>query len=464
MNTNHPPRTYADIIRHSFTRLLLVIGLVIVLTVSVALSVDQLFRAQDQAAQLSASLKTTQVSNFKDWLTVNRTSGLNSHNTFVLIKNADGTTTSLLPRTTSLAKANTWSVPFTHLVYIKHWGLYFSETLKTGGRTYSLFIGMHVLVGNLHVLIAVIIIAIGLSLLIGLFFVRRLANRISAPTIALAQAAQAAAANPEATQPKLPRPTEPVEVSQLAQDFNQLLAAQNGRLERERQFISDASHELRTPIATIRGNVKLIERRGDKHPEVIPESLGFIDQESLRMQHLIENLLHLSRADRAAVTLHPLDLTILAQGVVDHYQPLVGQHVTFQGTDHPTMVLGDTDMLHQILIALLDNAHKYSPEDQQINVTIAEQPTTVTLTVADFGPGIAVADREHIFERFYRVDASRSSKIEGSGLGLAIVSQLVQLNQGAITVTDNAPHGSCFAVTLKKADASQASTSSPITT
>ncbi len=451
MRTNHPPRTYADIIRHSFTRLLLVIGIVIVLTVTVTLSVDQLFRAQDQAAKLSVSLQTTQVSNFKDWLTVNQTSGLNSHNTFVLIKNADGSTTSLLPRTTSLAKANTWSIPFTHLVYIKNWGLYFSETLKTGGRTYSLFIGMHVLIGNLHVLISVIIIAIGLSLLIGLLFVRRLANRISAPTIELAQAAQAAAANPETTQPKLPQPTEPVEVSQLAKDFNQLLAAQNGRLERERQFISDASHELRTPIATIRGNVKLIERRGDKHPEVIPESLGFIDQESLRMQHLIENLLHLSRADRAEVALQPLDLSALVRGVVDHYQPLVAQHVTFQGTDQPAMALGDPDMLHQILVALLDNAHKYSPEDQQIDVTVATTTTAVTLTVADFGSGIAPADREHIFERFYRVDASRSSKIEGSGLGLAIVAQLVQLNQGAIAVTDNKPHGSRFTVTLKRA-------------
>ncbi|AJA81148.1 two-component sensor histidine kinase [Levilactobacillus brevis] len=452
MSTKTPPRTYADIIRHSITSLLLMIGVIIVITVSITLTIDQLVRAQDQAAKLSASLQTTQVSNFKDWLTINRSSGLNSHNTFVLIKNANGTTTSLLPHAQQLAKANTWSVPFTHLVYIKGWGLFFSETLRTGSRTYALFIGMHVLIGNLHVLISVLIIAIGLSLLIGLLYVRRLAKRLSAPTLTLAQAAKQAAANSEATQPELPQPSEPVEIGQLASDFNQLLAAQNGRLQRERQFISDASHELRTPIATIRGNLKLIERRGKQHPEIIPESLGFIDQESLRMQHLIENLLHLSRADRAEISLHPVDIDPLVQSVIAHYQPLIDQPITYDGPATPTMVLADTDMLHQVLTALLDNAHKYGAPDQSIDVTVAKQAQLVTLSVADHGPGISTAERPHIFERFYRVDESRSNKIEGSGLGLAIVAQLVRLNKGTITITDNPPHGACFIISLPSAN------------
>lgn len=452
MSTKTPPRTYADIIRHSITSLLLMIGVIIVITVSITLTIDQLVRAQDQAAKLSASLQTTQVSNFKDWLTINRSSGLNSHNTFVLIKNANGTTTSLLPHAQQLAKANTWSVPFTHLVYIKGWGLFFSETLRTGSRTYALFIGMHVLIGNLHVLISVLIIAIGLSLLIGLLYVRRLAKRLSAPTLTLAQVAKQAAANSEATQPELPQPSEPVEIGQLASDFNQLLAAQNGRLQRERQFISDASHELRTPIATIRGNLKLIERRGKQHPEIIPESLGFIDQESLRMQHLIENLLHLSRADRAEISLHPVDIDPLVQSVIAHYQPLIDQPITYDGPATPTMVLADTDILHQVLTALLDNAHKYGAPDQSIDVTVAKQAQHVTLSVADHGPGISTAERPHIFERFYRVDESRSNKIEGSGLGLAIVAQLVRLNKGTITITDNPPHGACFIISLPSAN------------
>lgn len=455
------PRTYADIIRRSFTSLLMVIGLIIIVTVSVTLTVDQIVRAQNQAEQLSTNLQTAEVSNFKDWLLVNRGSGLNSHNTFAVIKNANGSTTSLIPGGHNPINQGSWSVPLTHVVYVKNMGFYFSETLKVGKQTYLLYIGMHVLLGNLHVLIAMLIVAIGLSLLVGLLFVRRLANRISAPTIELAQAAKQAAANSEVTQPKLPQPSEPVEISQLAQDFNQLLAAQNGRLKRERQFISDASHELRTPIATIRGNLKLIERRGDQHPEIVPESLGYIDQESLRMQHLIENLLHLSRADRAQVALQPLNLTQLVQEVVAHYQPLVSQPLSLIAPTPPVMARGDSDMLHQIITALLDNAHKYSPATAPITVTLRQTTEQVSLTVSDEGPGILPADRQHIFERFYRVDASRSSEIEGSGLGLAIVAQLVQLNQGRITVGDHDPQGTSFTVWLRPADQSKKISDNP---
>lgn len=456
MKKTKVPRSYAAIIRRSFTTLLLTIGLVITLTVSVTLSVDQLFRAQNQAAQLSSNLQISQANTFQDWLTINRSSGLNAHNTFVVVKNSDGSTTSFLPSNRVPNLTNSWQVPFTHLIYIPKAGLYFSESLKMNHKTYLLYIGMHVLLGNLHVLIAVLIIAIGLSLLIGLLFVRRLANQISRPTIELARAAQQAAANPETTQPTLPQPTEPAEVGQLAKDFNQLLASQNGRLQRERQFISDASHELRTPIATIRGNIKLIDRHSAKHSEVIPESLGFIDQESLRMQHLIENLLHLSRADRAQdIDLVPIDVAKLAEGVVTHYQPLIEQPLNFHGPATPAMALGDTDLVHQILTALLDNAHKYSPNDQAITVTVAQKDDTVTLAVADFGRGISKADRQHIFERFYRVDSSRSNQVEGSGLGLAIVSQLVQLNQGHISVSDNHPQGTIFTVSLTAAPAKE---------
>lgn len=119
------------------------------------------------------------------------------------------------------------------------------------------------------------------------------------------------------------------------------------------------------------------------------------------------------------------------------------------------MALGDTDLVHQILTALLDNAHKYSPNDQAITVTVAQKDDTVTLAVADFGRGISKADRQHIFERFYRVDSSRSNQVEGSGLGLAIVSQLVQLNQGHISVSDNHPQGTIFTVSLTAAPAKE---------
>lgn len=128
MKKTKVPRSYAAISRRSFTTLLLTIGLVITLTVSVTLSVDQLFRAQNQAAQLSSNLQISQANTFQDWLTINRSSGLNAHNTFVVVKNSDGSTTSFLPSNRVPNLTNSWQVPFTHLIYIPKAGLYFSES------------------------------------------------------------------------------------------------------------------------------------------------------------------------------------------------------------------------------------------------------------------------------------------------------------------------------------------------
>ncbi|MCG0733377.1 Two-component system: histidine protein kinase, sensor protein [Lactiplantibacillus plantarum] len=240
-------------------------------------------------------------------------------------------------------------------------------------------------------------------------------------------------------------PASPREINDLGRAFNELLVTQNQRLQHERQFISDASHELRTPIAAIRGNLSLIKRRGDAHPEVIPESLQFIDEESLRMQHLIENLLHLSRADRAKLVLTDQDLSLLMLSLAEHYQPSIDQPLTL-AIDPNIHVQGNAEMLQQIVVALLDNAHKYSPHDQPITLSLHQTDQAVELAVADHGEGIPDDQKQAVFQRFYRVDQSRSQAIEGSGLGLAIVQQLVTLNQATIKITDNQPSGSVFTV------------------
>ena len=103
-------------------------------------------------------------------------------------------------------------------------------------------------------------------------------------------------------------------------------------------------------------------------------------------------------------------------------------------------------MLQQIVVALLDNAHKYSPHDQPITLSLYQTDQAVELAVADHGEGIPDDQKQAVFQRFYRVDQSRSQAIEGSGLGLAIVQQLVTLNQATIKITDNQPSGSVFAV------------------
>src|SRR5699024_5478098 len=118
------------------------------------------------------------------------------------------------------------------------------------------------------------------------------------------------------------------------------------RLQRERDFVSNASHELRTPIAAVRGNLNLIKRHGDKHPEVIPESLGYIDEESLRMQHLIENLLHLSRADRAELVLEKIDLSEITNSIGQQYKKTIAKELNLD-IQPDLHILGNIDALKQ---------------------------------------------------------------------------------------------------------------------
>ncbi|WP_318767295.1 sensor histidine kinase [Lactiplantibacillus carotarum] len=158
------------------------------------------------------------------------------------------------------------------------------------------------------------------------------------------------------------------------------------------------------------------------------------------MQHLIENLLHLSRADRAKLELANLDLSFLMLQLGEHYQPSIDQPLKL-AIEPQIHVAGNAEMVQQIVVALLENAHKYSPHDQPITLSLTQTASQINLAVADLGEGIPDDQKQAVFQRFYRVDQSRSQAIEGSGLGLAIVAQLVRLNQATITVTNNQPRG-----------------------
>lgn len=195
----------------------------------------------------------------------------------------------------------------------------------------------------------------------------------------------------------------------------------------------------------IRGNINLIKRHGDKHPEVIPESLDFIDEESLRMQHLIENLLHLSRADRAKIILQDKNLSDIAEQIGQHYDASIPHEVKLD-IEPDVHISGNSDTLKQIIVALLDNANKYSEENTPITLSLKTVQNQVELSVIDLGMGIPDEQKKLIFQRFYRVDTSHSDEIKGSGLGLSIVNQLVKLNNGSIEVLDNQPQGSIFKI------------------
>ncbi|MFD1901938.1 sensor histidine kinase [Enterococcus termitis] len=243
-------------------------------------------------------------------------------------------------------------------------------------------------------------------------------------------------------------PKTPQEVRNISRSFNQLLDRQRLSLKREQQFVTDASHELRTPLAAIRGHVNLIKRRGEKHPEVIPTSLAYIDKESKRMELLVEQLLTLGRLETLAEA-EAFDLSLLIQQTLDELSVMMNQELNVQ-IKAGIMIKGQKEHFYQITRNLVENAMKYTETSGTITVSLDSNEHQLVFSVEDSGVGIPDEDKAKVFERFYRVDQSRSSEIAGTGIGLAIVKGLVEHYHGTITITDAQPKGTCFTVSFSK--------------
>lgn len=306
--------------------------------------------------------------------------------------------------------------------------------------------------GLLGKLIKIIILIAVACFVIGTCLIYLLARRLNQPLVNLTKYTHEI--NAELSQKytvQLPVPKGPQEVHNLSIEFNQLLDSLKQQSRADRQFVSNASHELKTPIAGIRGHAELIKRRGQEHPEIIPTSIDFIDEESKRIQGMIESLLKLSHANQLELPREEVNLSALVTSVVTRYEQQLARKINLAVTAD---VMGqvNAESIEQILISLLDNARKYSEDQSPIEVRLAVVGEHIQLSVADWGSGIADADKPHVFERFFRAKSVQDTDqaVAGNGLGLAIVQQLVTLNHGTITVTDHQPQGSIFVITLQQ--------------
>ncbi len=238
------------------------------------------------------------------------------------------------------------------------------------------------------------------------------------------------------------------EVSRLAQSYNALLDRLQKAFDLQRRFVADASHELRTPLTTIRGNVDVLLLDPDL-PSSTRDALRQVSGESARLSRLINNLLILARADASPsdpparpVDLHALVLETVHQ--VRSAKPGVAMRL---GTEDQAVVAGDADQIKQVLLNLLDNAVKYTPDGGQVEVSVYTEGTWAKLEVRDTGIGISSADKERIFDRFYRGEQDTHGA-GGSGLGLSIASWVVRAHGGRISVESELGKGSIFTVWL----------------
>jgi heavy metal sensor kinase len=241
------------------------------------------------------------------------------------------------------------------------------------------------------------------------------------------------------------------ELGNLAEVFNQTFARLERSFERLRQFTSDASHELRTPLTSIR-SVGEVALREPRDPTAYRDTIGSMLEEVDRLARLTDTLLTLSRADDGRVTLRrsDLDLSEFARDVVEELSVLAeerGQSLVLEapGSVH---VNADRDVLHHALGNLVDNAVKYSPHGATVRVAVSQTADGGVLEVIDQGSGIPRVHQEQIFERFYRVDRSRSRLDGGSGLGLPIVQWAVEAHGGQIQMESTEGQGSIFRICL----------------
>ena len=238
-------------------------------------------------------------------------------------------------------------------------------------------------------------------------------------------------------QNKLELTTNYEETDNLIDTFNEMMYQIEESFNQQRQFVEDASHDLRTPLQIIQGHLNLIQRWGKKDPAVLEESLNISIEEVNRITKLVEELLLLTkdRVNHNVLECENVDVNSEIQSRVKSLQHL---HPDYTFETHlvtkPIQLKINRHQFEQLLLIFIDNAMKYDTEHKYIKIVTQLKNKMIMIDITDHGMGIPKADLEFIFDRFYRVDKSRARSQGGNGLGLSIAEKIVQLNGGMIQV------------------------------
>jgi heavy metal sensor kinase len=242
------------------------------------------------------------------------------------------------------------------------------------------------------------------------------------------------------------------QLDEVAHAFNEVLARLEKAVGEMRQFSAALAHELRTPLTALRGEIEMSLLRApsfDQHRTSLISQLEEID----RLKRLIDQLLTLARAEAGEIPLkqETVDLSALTSSVIDQLEPIaVSKAITLHGDVAASVVVerSDAEWLRRLLLNLLDNALKFTPEGGDVHVRLVEHDGFAALEVGDSGPGMAAMVAERVFEPFYRADESRSVRSEGAGLGLSLVKWIVERHHVRIDVKSQPGRGSIFTVEL----------------
>jgi two-component system OmpR family sensor kinase len=295
--------------------------------------------------------------------------------------------------------------------------------------------------------------AVGIFVLIFLAFLARRIIGISLRPLTQVEETAEAFAKGDYTA-RLPEARGDTEVGRLTWSLNQMLTriaesfeARKASEEKLRRFVADASHELRTPLTAIRGFAELHRQGAVVGEEKTAELVRRIENESIRMSTLVEDLLLLARLDQSReMERLPIDLKTLINEAATSAQVAGPEHpITLSLPPDDVFILGDSMRVHQVISNLLANARTHTPNGTEIRINLTSSDDEVIVEVSDNGPGLSIADQERIFERFYRADPSRvRNGGEGTGLGLSIVDAVMRAHGGTVKVTSELGHGATF--------------------
>ena len=221
----------------------------------------------------------------------------------------------------------------------------------------------------------------------------------------------------------------------------------------QQRFIADASHELRTPLAVLRGETEVALGK-TRTVEEYQESLTLIQEEAERLSRIVEDLFILARQpiqSPTALIKEPVSLTEVVKDCARAAQVLAtrkGVRIKLENDSTPIALNADEELIKRMILNLLDNAVKYTPEGGEISLALEKHNGSAEIVVRDTGIGLSQTDQQRVFDRFYRVDKARSRALGGAGLGLSIVRSIVEAHGGNITIDSTPRHGSSFTVSL----------------
>lgn len=242
------------------------------------------------------------------------------------------------------------------------------------------------------------------------------------------------------------------ELIELALTFNRMMNRIEKSYEKQNQFVSDASHELRTPIAVIQGYARMLERWGKDDKEILHESIQAINKESKNMQDLVDKLLFIARNDKDTLVLvkKEFNMSELMNELTRDTEMLETQHIIESNIEPDILLNGDRDRIKQALRIFVDNAIKYTEPGGKIILSLTKDDKYGIVTIKDTGKGIPEKDLSSIFDRFYQVDSSRKRENGGHGLGLSIAKIIVLRHGGRIKVASKEGVGTRFRIFLAK--------------